>query len=42
VSIRVILRAIESNTRNIGGRLNTSLGLSLANDRNLLGSAVLS
>lgn len=42
VSMRIILRAIEVNTRNIGGRLNTSLGLSLADNRSLSGSAVLS
>lgn len=42
VSIRVILRAIEGNTRNLGGRLNTSLGLSLADARALSGSSVLS
>lgn len=42
VSIRVILRTIESNTRNLGGRLNTSLGLSLADNYALNGSAVLS
>jgi hypothetical protein len=42
VSMRIILRAIEVNTRNIGGRLNNALGLSLSDNRSLLGSAVLS
>lgn len=42
VSIRVILRAIEGNTRNLGGKLNTSLGLSLADSYALNGSSVIS
>ena len=42
VSIRVILRSIEANTRNLGSRLNTSLGLSLMDNYALNGSAVVS
>jgi hypothetical protein len=42
ISIRVILRTIESNTRNLGSKLNTSLGLSLADNYALNGSAVMS
>lgn len=42
VSIRVILRSIEGNTRNLGTRINNSLGLALADNYALNGSAVVS